>query len=67
MHEEGWAERIFREDDMKPHRNFALCRYVLLCFGLSVEPNTNLAFRCLSCGTNNPRVYPDEGLSLGFV
>mmetsp|Transcript_19136 Transcript_19136/g.41411 ORF Transcript_19136/g.41411 Transcript_19136/m.41411 type:complete len:161 (+) Transcript_19136:3-485(+) len=24
--EVGWAERLFREEDMKPHRNFALCR-----------------------------------------
>ena len=21
-----WAERLFREEDMRPHRNFALCR-----------------------------------------
>ena len=23
---EGWAERLFREEDMKPHKNFAYCR-----------------------------------------
>ena len=22
----GWAERLFREEDMKPHKNFAYCR-----------------------------------------
>lgn len=22
-----WAERLYREEDMKPHKNFALCRY----------------------------------------
>ena len=26
LHEEGWAERLFREEDMKPHKNFAICR-----------------------------------------
>jgi hypothetical protein len=24
-----WAERLFREEDMKPHKNVAFCRYVL--------------------------------------
>lgn len=23
---DGWADKIFREEDMKPHKNFALCR-----------------------------------------
>jgi len=22
----SWAERLFREEDMRPHKNFALCR-----------------------------------------
>lgn len=26
LHEDGWADRLFREDDMKPHKNFCLCR-----------------------------------------
>ena len=26
LHEEGWAERLFREEDMRPHKNFAICR-----------------------------------------
>lgn len=44
----SWAERLYREEDMKPHKNFALCRYhvpfvlylphvsvILLCDGTS--------------------------------
>jgi hypothetical protein len=23
---DGWSDRIFREEDMKPHKNFAICR-----------------------------------------
>ena len=26
LFEEGWPERIFRDEDMKPHKNFAFCR-----------------------------------------
>ena len=30
----GWAERLFREEDMKPHKNFAYCR----CLPLLTSP-----------------------------
>lgn len=26
LHSEEWVNRLFREEDMKPHRNFAICR-----------------------------------------
>jgi len=26
LHSEAWVNRLFREEDMKPHKNFAICR-----------------------------------------
>lgn len=26
LHDDCWIEKLFREEDMKPHRNFAICR-----------------------------------------
>jgi hypothetical protein len=29
LHSEEWAKKLFREEDMKPHKNFAICRCIM--------------------------------------
>lgn len=32
LHSENWVKKLFREEDMKPHKNFAICRYMIYSY-----------------------------------